>query len=132
MPGPWSAKSVTVRVVAAEAQLKQAEQIAEKFSFYRTLGDSNFQLARVYESRHEMQSAEDSLQLALKASRRVGDRYYLPRDLAALATLNIEMNRPEKADALYREAEDVIDGLLVNANAPDWRTGAPPPCQRAG
>ena len=109
--------------VAAEAQLKQAEEIAEKFSFYRTLADSNFQLARVYESRNEMQKAEGPLQLALKASRQVGDRYYLPRDLAALATLNIEMNRPEKADALYQEAEDVVDGLLVNANAPDWRTG---------
>ena len=109
--------------VAAEAHLKQADDIAENFSFYRTLADSNFQLARVYESQNEMQKAEGSLQLALKASRQVGDRYYLPRDLAALATLNIEMNRPEKADALYREAEDVIDGLLVNANAPDWRTG---------
>jgi CHAT domain-containing protein len=107
----------------AEADLQQADQIAQKFSFYRTLADANFQLARVYQSLTDMQAAENSLELAVRTSRQVGDRYFLPRDLAALAALNVQMNRPSEADALYRQAEDVIDGLLVNANASYWRSG---------
>lgn len=107
----------------AQIHLQQADDLAQKLSFYRTLADTNFQLARVYQSLNDMHAAENSLQLAVKTSRQVGDRYFLPRDLAALAALNIQMNRPSEADALYRQAEDVIDGLLVNANASYWRSG---------
>ncbi len=103
--------------------LQEANRIAKTFDFYRTLADSNFQMAKVHQASGDSKAAEDSLELAVRASRMIGDRYFLPRDLAALAALKSQLGRTSDADALYVQAEDVVDGLLVNANASYWRSG---------
>ena len=46
------------------------------------------------------------------ASQRVGDRYYVPRNLTILADLKARRGRIAEAKALYKHAEDVIDGML--------------------
>ena len=45
------------------------------------------------------------------------DRYHLPEHLALFADLSARKGQFERADELYSEAADVIDGLLVNVNS---------------
>ena len=58
--------------------------------------------------------------IGVDASRRVGDRYYLPRDLTILADLEDRQGATGEAEALYENAEDVIDGMLVNVHEAYW------------
>ncbi len=103
--------------------LQEANKLAAKFGFYRTLADSNFQLAKVYGATKDPVAAEASLKIAVEASRKIGDRYFLPRDLAGLAALKAQLGDASEADDLYAQAEDVIDGLLIDAKESYWRSG---------
>src|SRR5205823_7845618 len=74
----------------------------------------------LYRGAGDLQSAEQSATLGVDASRRVGDRYYLPRDLTVLADLKAQRGYLAEAEALYENAEDVIDGMLVNLHEAYW------------
>ena len=100
--------------------LEQACKIAEKFEFYRMLGQSMIDLAELYRDDGDLKSAETHAAIGVNASRRVGDRYYLPRDLSILADLEDRQGATDKAEALYENAEDVIDGMLVNVHEAYW------------
>src|SRR5437870_10471872 len=50
------------------------------------------------------------------AMRDLEDRYHLPEHLTLFADLAARKGQFERADELYSEAADVIDGLLVNVN----------------
>jgi CHAT domain-containing protein len=77
-------------------------------------------LAGLYREAGDLQSAEESATLGVDASRRVGDRYYLPRDLTVLADLKAQRGSLGEAESLYENAEDVIDGMLVNLHEAYW------------
>jgi len=100
--------------------LKQSGDLAQKYKFYRTVGQSMIDLAGLYREAGDLQSAEESATLGVDASRRVGDRYYLPRDLTVLADLKAQRGSSGEAEALYENAEDVIDGMLVNLHEAYW------------
>jgi CHAT domain-containing protein len=51
----------------------------------------------------------------LAASAQIGDRYYLPRDLNALAELEAIQGRAREAEASYRRAEAIVEGMLSRA-----------------
>ncbi len=103
--------------------LENASRIAHNLSFYRMVACAMYDLAFIYNSLGEFAKAEASMSAAIEASRRVSDRLFVPRDLTALASLKAEHGDVQEADSLYREAEDVIDGMLVNMNMPFWRKG---------
>ncbi len=105
---------------AAMKYLKQSGDLAQKYKFYRTVGQSMIDLAALYREAGDLQSAEQSATLGVDASRRVGDRYYLPRDLTVLADLKAQRGSLAEAEALYENAEDVIDGMLVNLHEAYW------------
>ncbi|MGH9774213.1 MAG: CHAT domain-containing protein [Candidatus Acidiferrales bacterium] len=105
---------------AAMKYLKQSGDLAQKYKFYRTAGQSMIDLAGLYREAGDLQSAEESATLGVDASRRVGDRYYLPRDLTVLADLKAQRGSFGEAAALYENAEDVIDGMLVNLHEAYW------------
>ncbi len=105
---------------AAMRYLKQSGDLAQKYKFYRTVGQSMIDLAGLYREAGDLQSAEESATLGVDASRRVGDRYYLPRDLTVLADLKAQRGSSGEAEALYENAEDVIDGMLVNLHEAYW------------
>jgi tetratricopeptide (TPR) repeat protein len=105
---------------AAMQYLKQSGDLAQKYKFYRTVGQSMIDLAGLYREAGDLQSAEESATLGVEASRRVGDRYYLPRDLTVLADLKAQRGSFGEAAALYENAEDVIDGMLVNLHEAYW------------
>ncbi len=95
--------------------LESAGSFAGQLKFYRMVGDSMFELAKIYREDGDLQKAEARLSVGLDASRRVGDQYYVPRNLTALADLKARQGHTAEADALYDQAEDVINGILVNS-----------------
>src|SRR5258708_4458918 len=105
---------------AAKAYLEQTGDIAQKYNFYRTEGQAMIDLAALYRESGDLKSAEDRASIGVDASRRVGDRYYLPRDLTVLADLKARRGATSEAEALYENAEDVIDGMLVNLHEAYW------------
>jgi hypothetical protein len=54
----------------------------------------------------------------LDASQRVGDRYYVPRNLTILADMKARRGRVSEANALYDQAEDVIESILISVDEP--------------
>jgi len=100
--------------------LERAGQIAQKYDFYRTEAQSMIDLAGLYRDVGDLKSAEERATLGVEASIRVGDRYYLPRDLTALAELKAQRGATAQAEALYKNAEDVIDAMLVNLHEAYW------------
>lgn len=104
----------------AMQNLEQSRELAEKYNFYRTLGQSMIDLAALYRDAGDLKSAEERASIGVDASRRVGDRYYLPRDLTVLADLKARRGAIREAEGLYENAEDVIDGILVNLHEAYW------------
>jgi CHAT domain-containing protein len=104
----------------AKTYLEQTGDIARKYSFYRTEGQAMIDLAGLYRDAGDLKSAEERASIGVDASRRVGDRYYLPRDLTVLADLKARRGVLSEAEALYQNAEDVIDGMLVNLHEAYW------------
>ncbi|MBZ5700446.1 MAG: CHAT domain-containing protein [Acidobacteriia bacterium] len=100
--------------------LEQAADISRKYKFYRTVGQAMIDLAGLYRDAGDLKSAEERAAVGVDASRRVGDRYYLPRDLTILADLKTLRGSSSEAEALYQNAEDVIDGMLVNLHEAYW------------
>src|SRR5229473_3539040 len=104
----------------AKTYLEQTGDISEKYNFYRTVGQTMIDLANLYRDAGDLKSAEERAAIGVDASRRVGDRYYLPRDLTVLADLKALRGNRAQAETLYANAEDVIDGMLVNLHEAYW------------
>jgi len=100
--------------------LEEAGDISLKYNFYRTEGQAMIDLAGLYRDAGDLKAAEERAAIGVDASRRVGDRYYLPRDLTALADLKALLGNRAQAETLYANAEDVIDGMLVNLHEAYW------------
>lgn len=101
---------------------REASDLARGAHFYRMDADAMFELAALYKSENEFESAEACLQQGIAASRTIGDRFYLPRDLAALAEIKNLQGDPKAAESLYEQATDVLDGLLVNSASPNAKS----------
>jgi CHAT domain-containing protein len=102
---------------AAKSHFIQAGQIADEMRLYRTLSYAMFDLANLDRQLGDIENAGDALAAGLKASRRLGDRYYVPRDLTAMAELAVVKNKLRRADSLFEQAEDVLDGILINQHS---------------
>src|SRR6202162_1103417 len=100
--------------------LEQAGQIAQTYNFFRTEGQAMIDMAGIYRDAGDLKSAEERATLGVAASKRVGDRYYLPRDLTILADFKAQRRSTAEAESLYQNAEDVIDGMLVNLHEACW------------
>jgi CHAT domain-containing protein len=105
------------RVAEAKAKFTEAGGIAGRLRMYRTLSYAMFDLANVDRQLGDKGSASEALKAGLNASHRLGDRYYLPRDLTALAEIAAAQNHFRQADKLFGQAEDVLDGILINQHS---------------
>ena len=106
----------------AIAYLDNAGQFAANVQFHRMEADAMFELARLYRDSGDMASAEARATQGLAASKGVGDRYYLPRNLTILADLKARRGRVAEAKFLYQQAEDVIEGMLISGDEPYWNS----------
>jgi tetratricopeptide (TPR) repeat protein len=98
--------------------LEQAGTIGAKLGFDRMVGQTMFDLARIYGEQGDIPTADARLTTGLAASQRIGDKYFLPRDLTGLADLKAREGHALEADSLYEHAEDVIDAILANLPGP--------------
>ena len=97
----------------AQKYFKAAFQSATQMGLPRVAMESCFDLSNSLEEQGDLKGAEDVLSQGLEISRDVGDTYYLPRALDALAQLKTKIGQADQAHVLYRQAEDVIDGMLL-------------------
>jgi CHAT domain-containing protein len=81
-----------------------------------------FELAQIYRDAGDLATADTRATQGLAASQRVGDRYYVPRNLTMLADLKARRGHFAEANALYEHAEDVIEGMLISVDEPYWNS----------
>lgn len=98
--------------------LEQAGTIGTKLGYYRMIGQTMLDLARIYREEGEIPKADARLTIGLDASRRIGDKYYLPRDLTSLAEFKAREGQTSEADGLYERADDVSDAILAKVPGP--------------
>jgi CHAT domain-containing protein/tetratricopeptide (TPR) repeat protein len=106
----------------AIADLEDAAQISKRVQFFRTEADAMFGLATLYRDAGDLLTAEARATDGLVASQRVGDRYYVPRNLTMLADLKARRGRVSEASAFYEQAEDVIESMLISQDEPYWNS----------
>jgi len=104
----------------ATAFLEQAGELGRDHAFFRMADQAFFDLANIYRENGDLKSAAHYASMGLDASRRIGDRYFLPRDLTVLADLKAREGHVAEANELYEQAEQVIDGMLVNLDEAYW------------
>ena len=102
--------------------LEDAGQLATQAQFYRMEADAMFELAQIYRDAGDLATADERATQGLAASQRVGDRYYVPRNLTMLADLKARRGSFAEANALYEQAEDVIEGMLISVDEPYWNS----------
>jgi CHAT domain-containing protein len=102
--------------------LERGGDLGRQHTFYRMAAQAMLDLARIYRDDGNLRSSEDRAAIGVDVSRKVGDRYYLPRDLTVLADLKARQGDSIGAERLYDQAEDVIDGMLVNTNEAYWNS----------
>ena len=76
--------------------LEQAT-IGTKLGYDRTVGQTMFDLARIYGKEGDIPTADARLTAGLAASQRIGDKYFLPRDLTGLADLKAQEGQTSEA-----------------------------------
>jgi CHAT domain-containing protein len=106
----------------AIADLEGAAQFSKGVQFFRMEADAMFELATLYRDAGDLPTAEQRATDGLDASQRVGDRYYVPRNLTILADLKARRGRISEANALYEQAEDVIESMLISVDEPYWNS----------
>jgi tetratricopeptide (TPR) repeat protein len=106
----------------AVAYLEDAGQFATRVQFYRMEADAMFELAKLYRDAGDLDTADARATQGLIASQRVGDRYFVPRNLTILADLKARRGHVAEANALYEQAEDVIEGMLISVDEPYWNS----------
>ena len=106
----------------AISDLESAAQFAKRVQFFRMEADAMFELATLYRDAGDLPTAEERATDGLEASQRVGDRYYVPRNLTILADLKARRGHVSEANALYEQAEDVIESMLISVDEPYWNS----------
>jgi CHAT domain-containing protein len=102
--------------------LEDVGQFATTMQFYRIEADAMYELAQLYGDVGDLDTAEARATEGVAASQQVGDRYYVPRNLTILADLKARRGRYAEARALYEQAEDVIEGMLISVDEPYWNS----------
>lgn len=96
---------------------KQAAELADAGGFLRLQVEAHARLAEVHRKDGRLEEAEQAAFAGLDATRRLGDVYSLPERFAALADLRRSLGKLEDADALYQQAADILDGMLVTTDS---------------
>lgn len=102
----------------AALRFEEASRLAEGADAWRTVSLAQIELSKIYEAAGNLAGAEQAAKRSVAACRRVSDRFYLPRYLSRLADVQLKRGRIQQAKATYGEAEDLINGVLVNASSP--------------
>ena len=101
----------------ALALTRQAAEIASAGGFLRNEAEAWARLSELHDEADRLPEAEQAAAQALQATLRLGDAYALPERFSALAGLRRALGQPEEANALYEQASDILDGMLVSSDS---------------
>ncbi len=102
----------------AATYIEEGSKVAIGMRYYRMASEALYDLASIYRDEGRLPEAQAALLQGIDASRKVGDQYFLPRNLEALAQLKAQTGHVAQAHALYEQAEDVVDGMLARSPGP--------------
>jgi CHAT domain-containing protein len=98
-------------------QLQQAFELANKVDARRLVSQAALELSSIYRERGQLDAAEQALAGGIEATRNAGDRYTLPRYLAAYAEIKAARRQYRQADDTFQEATDIANGMLSNVSS---------------
>lgn len=81
----------------------------------RVVAQSYFDLSELSKEAGDLKQATSETEQGVHYMSEAGDTVYLPYSLEALAALKAQAGQTDEAHQLYRQAEDVIDGMLLRA-----------------
>lgn len=85
-----------------QTDYQEAAEITRKLKFNRGNRRHDVSLSNTERKLGNLALASKDLKVGLDASRRVDDRYYLPRDLTAMAELDVALTGPSKPTVPFR------------------------------
>ncbi len=95
-------------------QYNGAIRLAEQIGYWRAVMQDGEELAGVYEQQKAFDKALAVVNTALDASSHIPEEVWLtPKILARKADILTKMGRVQESNALYHQATDVLDGLLL-------------------
>lgn len=97
----------------------EAISYAKSVSHFHSLNDINAKLARAYEHERRFDEALKAIDAAIAANKQTPDEiYYVPRNFAIKAEIEVKSGHGKQAESLYRQGSDVVDVLLRHVPTP--------------
>jgi CHAT domain-containing protein len=107
---------------SAETRFRKAADVAHKADLPRMESEALLQLSRVYRAGNQSRKAADAIDAGIGIVRNIEEPYRLPVLVAEKAEVEAALGSVDNAVALYRQATDLIEGLLVNAQSSRVKT----------
>ncbi|MGH9424827.1 MAG: tetratricopeptide repeat protein, partial [Terriglobia bacterium] len=102
----------------AVSWLNRAISLARENHFQRTLSDALEEMASLHQAAGEFEKAEEYQAQCIEVTRGRHDGYSLPQRFSRLAEIYVKRGRISDANALYDQATDIIEALLINSPSP--------------
>ena len=104
-------------LVLARTDYERCAAVSEKAHLTRLLADAMFKLTDIYQQTGDLRNAERCVEEGIKAVRQVEAPYELPHYLAVEAELKESTGQYREADALFSEASDLVEGMLLSVSS---------------
>jgi CHAT domain-containing protein len=101
--------------VGAEKSFAEQVEVAKQASLPSMRADGLLHLSQIYRIQRQGDKAELAIDQGTAALRDMQESYDLPRFFAEKAEVQLLLGHTKAADALYEQATNLIEGLLVNA-----------------
>ncbi len=101
--------------VGAEKSFAEQVEVAKQASLPSMRADGLLHLSQIYRIQRKGDKAELAIDQGIAALRDMQESYDLPRFFAEKAEVQLLLGHTKAADALYEQATNLIEGLLVNA-----------------
>ena len=109
-------------IQGAEAAFRAAVTIAKKAALPRMVASGYSGLIDVCKARRDWGAAEKAADAAIEGLQATEEVYDLPEYLAKKAEVEVGLGRSVRADQLYQQATEIIEGMLVNMPSSQTRT----------
>ena len=100
----------------ARTYFEQCAAVSQSAHLPRLLADAMFKLTELYRQTGDLAKAQECVAHGIEAVRQVEMTYQLPHYLAVEAELKESSGKYKEADALFSEASDIIEGMLLSVS----------------
>ena len=106
----------------AQKYFEETVSVSKTAQLPRMVAEGSLHLADVLQQRGQLQEADAAIDSAIDALRRVEEPSDLPLYLARKAEIQTALGSFRSADQVYREAESVVDGMLLSMGGSRLKT----------